>query len=272
MNFRRKARGLAAVWLSINVLPSSAAPAATLRLDGTRSASTVLTLNSSTRFDLLDLRVTGKWSYAGLYLESLDVPPTARADQGRRFGAVLLRDVHAPSAAPEVLPLSDPNATKLNPGRYRAYLLADGRVTITIPISGSRSLRLQPRTPATAQAAMSSDILTGPLTASGDQNITLTGRRSVNVVALLVGRARAYAGSFVACLHTPEGSCGDAAGGADAGLSGFMVDPRTDYDLMFYVLYDPGVLHPGRMVAHEGGTNYTTLKFASGGAFTLALQ
>jgi hypothetical protein len=50
-----------------------------------------------------------------------------------------------------------------------------------------------------------------------------------------------------------------------------MLSPLNDVDLAFVIGYQPGVLAPGAYVADQGATNATTLQYASGAAFSLAL-
>jgi len=250
-------------------IPVQAAGPQALTLEGSRTAWVELTLPEPTTFDMQHLAITNKGRFAGFYVEAIDPRLRTEWTAAAGLGAVLLRDLHAPGEGGITLELAHPDGATLAAGRYRLYLIADGTASVRIPISGSLGRRLRPTTPTTADVAAKSSILTSPIQASNTQPITVRGKRNITTSAILVGDFRLYAGQIGACLHQPEGDCGEH--GVDGSWSGWMLAPLQDYNLLWQVGYLPGVLGPRRYDAWQGALDAATLQYASGAAFSLAL-
>ena len=243
------------------------------RIAGPRSASVDFVLQQATTFDVDKNSSSGSGRYVGFYVEAIDRPYAERDAAGRNLGLVSLRDFHPPGEPGLTLGLGVNRSGTLQPGRYRAYLLADGPSSVSVPITGSRNLRLSPTRPERTVADVQPDILASPVSASNRRGIRLTGPRTLAVSSVLVGRFRAYAGQIEACLATPESDCGsDAARGADGTYAGWMVSPLNDIAFSFTLEYQPGVLKPGSYDGVQYALNGTTLQFASGAAFALSLS
>lgn len=248
---------------------AAAAPNGALALHGVQTSSIDITLASDTTFDLDRLEMTGAGRFVGFYAEALDVPVSRRTEPRRHLGAVQIRDWHAPGQPPLTLSFAPESENVLRAGRYRFYLLADGRAEVRIPTSGF-SRKLRPNLPASATVAADDDILASQFGATNAQPLKIKGARSVNFSGILVGKFRAYAGTIGVCLRAPSAECGER--GVDGGFAGYMISPLSDVDLAFVIGYQPGVLSPGAYVADQAATNLTTFQYASGAAFSLTLS
>lgn len=254
---------------AVAAAPADAVEGGALLLEGVRTASIDITLPSDTTFDIERLTVTGNGRFVGFYAESLDVPLANRSDPRRHLGVVQIRDWHAPGGPAMRLDFAPESGNTLRAGRYRLYLLADGRASVRLPTAGSVVRRLNPKVTATATVAASTDVLTSPFEASNVQRLDLSGKRSVSFSGILIGKSRAYAGTIGACLRAPGAECGEQ--GIDGGFAGFTVSPLNEVDFAFVVGYQPGVLAPGAYEADQGAINATTLQYASAAAFSLDL-
>lgn len=248
---------------------AGAAPGDELVLQGSRTASIDITLAADTTFDLEQLAMTGSGRFVGFYAEALDVPVARRTEPRRHLGAVQIRDWRAPGQPGLTLSFGPRGENTLGAGRYRVYLLADGRSTVRIPTTGGLDRRLSPARSASASVAADGDILTSPFDASNTQPLQISGQRNVSFSGILVGQFRAYVGTIGVCLRSPQAQCGEQR--VDGGFAGYTLSPLSDTDLAFVVEYQPGVLSPGAYVADQGATNATTLQYASAAAFSLAL-
>jgi hypothetical protein len=260
--------GLLGSWSATSV---DAAPAHALQLTGSRTASADLVLRQNTTFDVDKLAISGKGSFAGFYMESLDKPVAKRTEAGARLGAVTIRDWRTPDGPGLTTSFTPPGKQQLSAGRYRVYLVADGPTTVSLPTNGA-TMRLRPTRPATAAVEARADILSSPVQATNTQTMRFVGKRTVALVGLVVGRFRAYVGTIGSCFRTPEAECGEHGSGADGAFAGYLLSPLSDLDLSWTTLYEPGVLKPGRYEAHQEALNATTLQYASGAAFTLSLD
>ena len=236
--------GLLAGLIGLPLAPASA-DGATLVLTGKQSASVEVTFAASTTLDLGHMETTGAGRFAGMYAEALSTPV-----EQQRAGAMVFRDVHEPGSPGYVFPLSGSLSRTLDAGRYRLYLLADGPTRVRVPISGGRSLQLRPSRPVATAVASDPDILVSPIKATNVQPLKITGARSLNLSALLVGGFRAYAGQIATCLRRPESECGSGTNsGVDGPFTGAAVDPVEDFGMAWSVNYQPGTLGPGRYEA-----------------------
>lgn len=243
----------------------------TLTVAGHRTAYTDITLAHRTVFDLDHASLLGGGRFIGLYIEALDKPAADRDKPGARVGIVKIRDYHPVGEAAPTLTLGA--TTWLAPGRYRLYLISDGAATIQVPMAGSPGRRLTPRQSAQATAAVGSNILLNPLEASNRQGMQLTSRRSISFSSITIGRFRAFAGQIGACLALPGKDCGSATqSGVDNTYTGWFASPLADREFIFTFGYDAGVLPPGTYDAVQQALNATTMQFAVGAAFTLALH
>ena len=264
--------GLLAALIGLSLTPVSA-DVATLVLTGKQSASIEVTFAASTTLDLGHMETTGAGRFAGMYAEALNTAVDQQpGGSDQRAGAMVFRDVHEPGSPGYVFPLIGSLSRTLKAGRYRLYLLADGPTQVRVPISGGRSLQLRPSRPVVTAVASDPDILASPIKATNVQPLKVTGARSLNLSALLVGGFRAYAGQIGTCLRRPENECGSATNsGADGPFTGAAIDPVEDFGMAWSVTYQPGTLGPGRYEAYQGAVNAAGLKFASGAAFSLSL-
>jgi hypothetical protein len=245
---------------------------AKLVLTGSRTASVDVTLRSPIVIDAPASNMTSPGRFFGFYAEAIDKPFGERYDEGNAAGFVTLRDYHPPGQEGNSLNLASPKLT-LNAGRYRFYLVADGPTTVRLVISGRDNYSLKPSRPATADAAVRTDILVNPLQASNAQSLVIPSGRSVAFSSIVVGKFRAYVGLIAACLALPGKDCGSATqGGADGGGALQMINPISDFTFRFSVHYPPGVLAPGRYDALQDATNAGTFQFGSGAAFVLGLN
>jgi hypothetical protein len=271
-----KRLALAAVVAGAVLVPTGVSASATgsyFRIAGSHSASADFVLSRSATFDLGKAESHGSGQFVGFYVESIDRPYAERDADGRNLGLVTLRDFHPPGEPSLTLGLGVNRSHILQPGRYRAYLLADGPSSVSVPISGSLGLTLKPQRPERAVATVQTDILTSPLAAANRQPIRLTGSRTLAVSSIVIGRFRAYAGQIAACVTKPEGDCGEATNrGVDGTYTGWMVSPLNDMTFGFTLEYGPGVLPPGSYESVQTALNATTLQFASGAAFALTLS
>lgn len=254
-------------------LPAVAAPQGTVELTGSRSAWVDVTLPRVATIDYTRSTFVGKGRFVGFYAERVDVAAAQRYRIGATIGAVTLRDFHTPGepAITEDLAPFDNNGhnRRLQPGRYRFYLLADGSARVRLALAGAPRLSLRPRNPATASAVARSDILRSSLEASSSLPFRVSGQRALVFSAVVIGPVkRAFVGRIGACIAAGD-ECGDHY--ADADRPGFVVYPLGDFDFGFSVRYQPGVIGPGSYKALQSALNVTTIEYATGGAFALSL-
>lgn len=263
--------GLLAGMAGLPAVPARAA-GATLILIGKRSASVDVTLNADVTLDLQQMVTTGAGRFAGMYAEAISVPVPQRQAADRHGGAVRFRDVHEPGSPGFLFSFVARPSGILKAGRYRLYLLADGPTQVRVPITGSRSLRVSPTRPAVTAVASAADILVSAIEARNVQPLVLSGPRTVNMSALLVGEFRAFAGDIGTCLRRPETECGSATGsGVDGPFASVGINPVGDYGLAWSVTYQPGTLAPGRYEGVQEALNVAGLKYASGASLSLTL-
>ena len=253
-------------------LTAHAKTSGTLLLTGARTSYSDLTLATGSDVDLANATYTGHGRFVGVYIEAIDKPTADRTQPGTRVGVVWLRDYHGPGDKPVGVEL-DAGNRHLNPGRYRAYLIADGSSSVRLPITGAASITLKPQTPTSADAVVATNILQNPVEASNRQTLTVRGVRSVDFSSITLGDFRAYAGNVEACLARTGQSCGSATStGVDGAYTAWFVSPLADTEFGWTVCYSPGVIQPGRNDAVQGALDATTIQFATGAAFTLTLK
>ena len=257
--------------LAAVVRPATAAAPAALVLQGSRTASTDITLRSATTFDLLHVTTTGRGRFVGFYVETLDRPASQRDQDGTFTGVVQLRDVHEPGEAGIQMSLGSSVSPTLPAGHYRVYLLADGPARVSVPIKGVGGLSLRPTRAERAAVAADPDILKSRIQAANRQRLNVAGARSIDFSVVLMGRFRAFVGDFAACLTKPEGECGDVAG-IDGAWTGWIVSPLAETSFAFAIIYLPGLVKQGAYDGVQQVTDAAMLQFASGGAFTLTLR
>jgi hypothetical protein len=263
--------GLLAGMAGLPTVPAHAA-GTTLTLTGRHSASIDVTFNADITLDLQQMVTTGAGRFAGMYAEAISVPVPQRQAADRHAGAVRFRDVHEPGSPGFLFSFVARPSGTLKAGRYRLYLLADGLTQVRVPMTGSRSLRLSPTRSAVTAIASDADIIVSAIEAKNVQPLVLTGARTINMSALLVGEFRAFAGDIGTCLRRPETECGSAtSSGVDGPFTSVGINPVEDYGLAWSITYQSGVLTPGRYEAFQGALNAAGLKYASGAAFSLTL-
>jgi hypothetical protein len=251
--------------------PVSAAATPQLTLTGSRTSFTDLTLRSRTQFDFAHASLSGGGRYVGVYAEAIDKPTSTRSQPGARIGLIQLRDYHGPGEPSYVVGL-DSQPPYLVPGRYRFYLVTDGRATVRLPMAGGRSILLRPTHPAYSAVDVAQNALTNPVLASNRQPLTLLGGRSLAFSTITLGRFRAYAGQIEACLALPGAACGSATPtSVDGVYTGWFISPINETNFSWLVGYEPGALKSGRYDAVQGAVNATTIQFATAAAFTLSL-
>lgn len=127
---------------------SDAAAPAVLRIAGSSSASVDVTLRAAMALDYTRISLQARGSLAGVYIE----PLTGLPEEGLGFVVPLKFRAAGHGLHPLLLGRAEVDGASgvalvsLRPGRHRVHLLADGPVTITIPMVGSRaaSLSLHP--------------------------------------------------------------------------------------------------------------------------------
>lgn len=272
---RRLSLALTAALLALPTLHVQARADATpaiLTLQGSTTAWVDVTLRRKVTIDYAKTAFQGGERFVGFYAEDLGRPA---AVEGHTLGAVQLHDFHGPAEAGITENLSPfgsstPYSTTLEAGRYRFYLLADGPAVMRVALTGGPRLTLRPRHRAYAEAAVRNDIKKSMIEADNVQPLVVAGERAIVTSAIMFGPVRrAFLGGLHACVARGR-SCGDY--GADAGsFPGFAVYPLGEFDVVYGVLYEPGVVKPGALTARQGVQNVTTIEYASAAAFTLSL-
>lgn len=251
----------------------NAATAPVLTVSGSRSASVDLVLTRDTTLDLSHMTVSGAGRFAGVYLEPLDVPPAQRERVGRNTGAIVFKDVREPGDTGHVFPFIADASAVTKAGRYRLYLLTDATAVIRVPLSGSASLRVTPTRSVAASFASDADIVSSPFQAENAQPLTVVGRRSITMSALLIGGFRAFAGDISSCVRDPGSECGSATSrGADGPYSSVGVSPLANYGLAYRVTYLPGAVAPAKYEAYQGALNVGGVQYASAAALSFQLE
>jgi hypothetical protein len=271
----RRLRLAAVAALAASALVPSVADAAgtgEILITGGRTAYVDVTLRSPVTIDVPASSMVSRGTFVGFYAESLDRPTGDRYAQGSAAGLVTIRDYHPPGAEGGTLDLLSGSRT-LNPGRYRVYLIADAKASVRLVTSGSDKIRLTPSRPATARAAVRTDILQNPLVASNSQSLVVPSSRSIAFSSVVVGKFRAFVGTISACFALPGKDCGSATTGTGDGSATMeLVSPTTDLTFRRTTIYAPGALRAGTYDTLQDSMNATTFQFASGAAFVLALS
>lgn len=263
---------LAAVLLAtpLTQAPAQAESVGVITLQGQRTAWVDVTLPKQVTIDYDASTFSGGGRFAGFYAENINLPVASRYTAGHTLGAVKLRDFRLPTEPGITEDLAGSLGKSLKPGRYRFYLIADGQAQVRLAFKGGPRLTLRPTHPASANVAARPNILTDALHADNTQPFVVTGKRSIVTSSIALGRFKAFLGEIHACVARQD-ECGDY--GIDAGVfPATVIYPLGEFDMVFGLLYQPGVIPAGRYFAKQGALNATTMQYASGAAFTLSLQ
>lgn len=237
--------------------PATAAPQGTITLQGNTSAWAMIDIPRDVTIDARGITATGGGRFGGFYVDF---------GGQENLGAVWLRDYHMPGEPGGHVSGLDIHSGNVSRGRYRIYLVADGPMTVRIPVTGMTSRTLRPTNRTTASVSVQHLPVRG-FRVEGRQPVTAA-KRSVSFSSILIDDTQVMVGSIAVCLTKPEGYCD--SGGWDNARHAFFVSPQGPYTFGFTIMYSPGV-KAGRFDAVQSAENVAGIKHAVGASFTLAL-
>lgn len=236
--------------LGSGIMPAHAAET-NLVVSGRRTAYVDVTFDRPVTLRDLHAKITYRGSYAGWLIHKAGKPFSLGDNDVA--GSFVMRNLAPPEFRGRremINGLGDESNRTLEPGRYRLYLITDGVARVSVPAEGlSRTMVFEPkqRTRSFADAEklpLQVDAAGAAGAGSVEDRIPVRSNRDTLsiVMTFLFARRGAMALNQDACFTTPGGDCGGRYGWQGAA---FAVVPQQ-WGIGFMVLYEPGVLEPGK--------------------------
>lgn len=237
----------------------------TLILRGSHTGYVDITFNQPVEFGEYEAAFSYKGEYVGWFIHRLG--EKLQSGKSNQAGSFTIRDLVPAGDSPRE-PLLDFGfkAGRLDPGRYRLYLLTAGPATIRIPVEGSHGATLRPKARTTSMASVADIAVGAGGFVDGDARQAASIDRSTLAVSILVLHSERglTVEKVEACITERERACD----GRNE-FAGYTFSAFSDYSFGLTAYYDPGTLARGRYDAVQEATAAGSVRKVSGALLTL---